>query len=1180
MQAQRVKITLAAPPQLNSTDQWAQIWSGFAAQFPLRNLHWKPASRTSIRTIQTLEVNVLTLESVKEEGASQIPLSLLDRPFLNVYVVVCDDNDTYKNTVKKQIKDWHSQVTQRKSQEWLIMVVTKSDSRQSQTGLLKMRGTVLDRVRADFNVDKKDRCAQLTWTTDFKNPTAWAEIISKVKDGIISAFDQAVSQREEEVKRSELQKKMPGWNFCTFFLLKESLASSFEGANLPEDALLQYEELEASFFQVLKDRTLWFGNFIEPSPKDDSLPLLLITKKPYRDLILANTISVFDIRVYLLARQSNLLGQMRRVTDIAKKATMFLATFGSRLQEFQSSLPNFFVESWVYSSALSTVETCDEWTSGREMAQSSLSGFNAAKGELLTSARNQLDKLGIQLGYLPNKPPFSACAVDLDESEIPKSSDATSNRKITNADILGFLENKPSFYDLYIRLTNKAIDLFVKAGRRKFALKLHGSLAALDVYRERYSNAFQTYTSLPAHYAPHRWSSLESYMLFQSIETHARMQNVRDRQWIHTAMTFIKAYVEDNTLELLSGVKDKDVYIASLIKSVIDAASQIDTDLQFQEQPMISIIPLHDSGRCADSQDGYFLDVNVKNHLPCDLSIDKIMLALSGRSSEVMEFESSTTKVGPGDSTVTLFCPIPTAGSFLVEKAEVRLGRLILQWSFNSKQKRRQSSTMTDKVSHMLVKLPSDPRVVRVQVEQPLNVEVAGPSKLAVILSCGRNMLSRALMKFSSSDITIKTKEGVAEGEYYELVSFSSDAVIVVNTMAGQVIRFDISHSSASSRDLIKVLVDLEYVTVNEPDIVRKMCLSRVVPTALALAVSVQDFFRGETLLTKFTVSTTTHQHIRISSVGLQPGDKENSSIKIVEHSSPLGTITVTPAQPASFTFQVKMQGEVNDPLRLRITYRLLREEVEALVSHQIGEVLPDPSEWKERNAIQELIIHALEGDSSWVELYEITGEVHVPDTDFKAIGVSDELFVRIRQSLRENVLSTENVCDWRRFSIPVDLPRLDILATARIDIAANPFDTKPTNKRHSLPIYAGQPITAILSINTSFYWAGRDKKDITQYRMRFELEETIKDWLVSGQRRGDFIAKNDSTHIVSITLMALRHGEIPLPKVLVTAFPPLNGGSSITPPSLETYQVHGAERLLVLPRAGRTTFFLNVGRE
>jgi hypothetical protein len=64
------------------------------------------------------------------------------------------------------------------------------------------------------------RCVQLAWPIAKDNPAAWAELLSKVKDGLLSAFDGAVSQREDEVKRSESQQSMPGWNFCTFFILK------------------------------------------------------------------------------------------------------------------------------------------------------------------------------------------------------------------------------------------------------------------------------------------------------------------------------------------------------------------------------------------------------------------------------------------------------------------------------------------------------------------------------------------------------------------------------------------------------------------------------------------------------------------------------------------------------------------------------------------------------------------------------------------------------------------------------------------------------------------------------------------------------------------------------------------------------------------------------------------------
>lgn len=66
------------------------------------------------------------------------------------------------------------------------------------------------------------------------------------------------------------------------------------------------------------------------------------------------------------------------------------------------------------------------------------------------------------------------------------------------------------------------------------------------------------------------------------------------------------------------------------------------------------------------------------------------------------------------------------------------------------------------------------------------------------------------------------------------------------------------------------------------------------------------------------------------------------------------------------------------------------------------------------------------------------------------------------------------------------------------------------------------------------------------------------------------------------ITLIALHHGELALPKVSVSALPiagELTMGSMALPSS-ETYQVHGAEKVLVLPRGGRSTFIVDMDGE
>lgn len=59
--------------------------------------------------------------------------------------------------MKRQIKDWHNTAVQRKNQEWLIIHIVPPDSKSTSARLFQVKASVLDKIKADFNVDKKDR---------------------------------------------------------------------------------------------------------------------------------------------------------------------------------------------------------------------------------------------------------------------------------------------------------------------------------------------------------------------------------------------------------------------------------------------------------------------------------------------------------------------------------------------------------------------------------------------------------------------------------------------------------------------------------------------------------------------------------------------------------------------------------------------------------------------------------------------------------------------------------------------------------------------------------------------------------------------------------------------------------------------------------------------------------------
>lgn len=147
------------------------------------------------------------------------------------------------------------------------------------------------------------------------------------------------------------------------------MADCFESMNLYGDALVQYDELEASFFQAMKgmyivvpssfssflfhshslltlamtrtrteNNLTEFTNFGGRSPGDDNLTILSTTSKPYREQIASSTIAIFDFRIYLFARQATLLLQMGKIAELAKRAAYFISTFTRTLREHQVSL--------------------------------------------------------------------------------------------------------------------------------------------------------------------------------------------------------------------------------------------------------------------------------------------------------------------------------------------------------------------------------------------------------------------------------------------------------------------------------------------------------------------------------------------------------------------------------------------------------------------------------------------------------------------------------------------------------------------------------------------------------------------------------------------------------------------------------------------------------------------------
>lgn len=331
--------------------------------------------------------------------------------------VRCDDNDSYKSSVRSVVRDWVQEHTNPGASasgtskkdvrnaaenhdafEWLIVhvvVPNTAAATQPRTSVAgsgkgaddaqpakttstrwgKSSTTILEKLRGDFNSSSKanvDHIAQIRigindvpydllprvvpavptgyTETEEDAKAAWAELVDKIKRLILSSFDMRVTQYEEDIKEKDAQRSLPGWNFCTFFILKEGLARGFESVGLVEDSLVGYDELSVGLDAIIKEQVAAGTSevpggallaYTEDLKKvaqravtiagtgkmefedeehvdlqskeqasvekfDDIVPISAL-KKSYRELILANNVSLFDFRCYIFARQIALL---------------------------------------------------------------------------------------------------------------------------------------------------------------------------------------------------------------------------------------------------------------------------------------------------------------------------------------------------------------------------------------------------------------------------------------------------------------------------------------------------------------------------------------------------------------------------------------------------------------------------------------------------------------------------------------------------------------------------------------------------------------------------------------------------------------------------------------------------------------------------------------------------------
>ncbi|KAG0147867.1 hypothetical protein CROQUDRAFT_42270 [Cronartium quercuum f. sp. fusiforme G11] len=1177
-----------------SPDLWERIQADLHRQLPLKNLLWK-STTSSVRTINQVHLHFQSL--YPSESATNLISSTPEAktpslrvthqsssPLLHMLFVACDDNEAYRTIVKQEIRTWLDFVQSLPISEWLIVHVTAA-AKVNAGGIFRTKAGVLDKIRADFNPPKKDRCIQLSYSGG-PNPsdptshdlTQWQELVSRLKDGLLEAFDASIGEMEESVRGLDSKRGSPEWGFGTFFAEKANLANRYGSMSLFEDCLLQYEELDASLFQHLRDSPAdWAEKVGGTEHGDDSRSILRHDAKEYLQLVASGDISIFDLRIYIFAQHTKLLGLLDRLEEAIGRANTFITTFAAFLRQHQTSLIRYFVESWTYSACIDLVSWCESQITGKDLPTMQLNGVLRLCAQLLELAHNQLNKLGIYAEYLPCAHPFSM-AIPSFTSSNPQEVGKT-HGSITRAELEAALHDKGAFEKLYVGLTNRAIHMYQKSGRTRSALKLHLALAAFEQIRARDQQAQRLFAHLPAHYVDDKWTIIESSLLDRCATLQSRLG--MGKEWLLSTLALVRSGVTSQPgrwsqdVMLRDGQMDTIALATRLIKNIKEQASKLEKDFAAISFPTFVVAVVGDTGRSADPKEGSIVSARVTNLLPCPVDVDTLRMKFSSVRYETLWFTAEAQTLIPGDTVVDLYCPTPVAETLVLEISQVRICRIIFQYPHRPPYTVASSKSSGIPKALAQISFAKDPLALDVNLQNPQDIYMSSNRLCLFTLFSGRNRLAKANISFSSEGrVTFLLKHCKALNERTFKINMPLDLQSNENMMElrnvepNTKITISIPFMATTMEPHTSVLVNVDHYIDAGEEVRRSFRKSCTLTIALPLIVNVQDFVRPDCIVSKFSVAADGKNPIRILSADLDiPSPFSIIPARSVKNEATL----VMVSQTAHFLFKL-VPPEAPHPesptMKLVLKYRLLIDEMLDILRSELARLLDHVPRQKSllpslltslRSYLEEI------GPNHAYQHYSIHRQLKLGTFDAlhwdrvcyefeKADSSRTHLVDALRSMFEvEFVRAAELATPWHTLTIPVELPNVSVLNTMSFRLASEKVDAQ-----------VGKPLTFDLVIKTSFRWCGSpevfERLNREPPKQVYELLPNFGDWLISGPTCGEFLARDDGKTVIGLSLVPMRYGEICLPEVAISS------SDTTSDLTTETHHLNRAESIMIYP--------------
>uniref|UniRef100_A0A674BVV1 Trafficking protein particle complex subunit 10 n=1 Tax=Salmo trutta TaxID=8032 RepID=A0A674BVV1_SALTR len=402
-----VRSVSSKPVLFSAVDAlFTSLYTPLAQQLPREPMEWRRSYGRAPKMIH-LEANFVQFkeELLPKEGNK----ALLTFPFLHIYWTDCCDTEVYKASVRDNMMRWQGNLRLHGSADWVIVVVETSDAKKKNKTNILPRSSLVDKIRNDFCNKQNDRCVVLSdpLKDSSRSQESWSTFLLKLRTLLLMSFTQNLGRFEEDMRTLREKRNQPGWSFCDYFMVQEELAFVFEMLQQFEDALLQYDELDALFTQCVLnfgagDGANWLGSFCSPVKSWTGLLLRRPIDMEKRDGIQRGQASLLELRSYLFCRQCTLLIFLQRPWEVTQRALELLHNCVQELCLLEVSMLEGALDCWVFLSCLEVlhrIEGCCD--------QAQLEANVSHTVGLWAYATDKLKSLGYMCGLVSEKGPLS-----------------------------------------------------------------------------------------------------------------------------------------------------------------------------------------------------------------------------------------------------------------------------------------------------------------------------------------------------------------------------------------------------------------------------------------------------------------------------------------------------------------------------------------------------------------------------------------------------------------------------------------------------------------------------------------------------------------------------------------------------------------------------------------------------